>query len=128
MFLLFKKKHGLQAQCTARLCGKGRVFNGEDGLCHDVYDALECRGGRRFYYTAFGDPICDCPIGQVPFPRPSDPCVPLFTRGALYVSIFSPETFCLLGCLVVFFFFKVSHIFPFVHFTTQKVPVRPARW
>ena len=70
-----------QGQCTPRLCGKERVFNGDDGLCHDIYDALECKGGRRFYYTAFGDPICDCPIGQFPFPGPSDDCVPLFTRG-----------------------------------------------
>ena len=52
-----------------------------DGLCHDVNDALECSGGRRFFYSAYGDPICDCPIGQFPFPAPGDRCVKLFTRG-----------------------------------------------
>ena len=57
------------------------MFVGRDGLCHDVDDPLECRGGRRLYYTAYGDPICDCPIGQFPFPRPQDDCVALFTQG-----------------------------------------------
>ena len=52
-----------------------------DGLCHDVNDALECSGGRRFFYSAYGDPICDCPVGQFPFPAPGDRCVKLFTRG-----------------------------------------------
>jgi Domain of unknown function (DUF4789) len=52
-----------------------------DGLCHDVNDAIECRGGRRLYYTAYGDPICDCPIGQFPFPGAGDPCAQLFTQG-----------------------------------------------
>ena len=71
----------MQGLCRPRLCGRRRVFIGRDGLCHDIYDPLECRGGRRLYYTAFGDPICDCPIGQFPFPSAADDCVPLFTRG-----------------------------------------------
>ncbi|XP_046441044.1 uncharacterized protein LOC124191993 [Daphnia pulex] len=67
--------------CTPRLCGREKVFVGRDGLCHDVYDTKECRGGRRLYYSAYGDPICDCPIGQYPFPSEEDDCVPLFTQG-----------------------------------------------
>jgi len=33
------------------------------------------------FYTAYGDPICDCPLGQFPFPKRRDNCVSLFTRG-----------------------------------------------
>jgi hypothetical protein len=57
------------------------VFVGRDGLCHDIDDPKECQGGRRLYYTAYGDPICDCRIGQFPFPQPENDCVPLFTQG-----------------------------------------------
>lgn len=57
------------------------MFVGRDGLCHDVNDPNECQGGRRLYYTAYGDPVCDCPIGQYPFPNVGDDCVPLFTQG-----------------------------------------------
>ncbi|KZS08617.1 Uncharacterized protein APZ42_027312 [Daphnia magna] len=71
----------LQGRCTPRLCGPGRVLVVRDGLCNDVQDPIECNGGRRLYYTAYGDPICDCPIGQYPFPNPHDNCVPLFTQG-----------------------------------------------
>ncbi|XP_046447337.1 uncharacterized protein LOC124196362 [Daphnia pulex] len=67
--------------CTPRLCGREKVFVGRDGLCHDIYDTKECRGGRRLYYSAYGDPICDCPVGQYPFPSEDDDCVPLFTQG-----------------------------------------------
>jgi len=72
-----------QGRCTPRLCGRERVFVASDGLCHDVDDALECSGGRRHFYTAYGDPICDCSIGSYPFPGPTDACVRLFTRGTL---------------------------------------------
>ena len=75
------KKDAFQGQCTPRLCGRGRVFVGRDGLCHDVNDPLECQGGRRLYYSSYGDSICDCPIGQYPFPNVQDDCVPLFTQG-----------------------------------------------
>ncbi|XP_057370196.1 uncharacterized protein LOC130691287 [Daphnia carinata] len=71
----------LKGRCTPRLCGRERVLVVRDGLCHDVNDPNECQGGRRLYYTAYGDPICDCPIGQYPFPNPHDNCVPLFTQG-----------------------------------------------
>ena len=71
----------LQGKCSPRLCGRGRVFVGRDGLCHDQDDPFDCRGGRRLYYTAYGDPICDCPPNQFPFPTPQDDCVALFTRG-----------------------------------------------
>ena len=74
-------KDAFQGQCTPRLCGRGRVFVGRDGLCHDVNDPLECQGGRRLYYSSYGDSICDCPIGQYPFPTVQDDCVPLFTQG-----------------------------------------------
>lgn len=71
-----------QGGCTLRLCEEERVFVGRTGLCHDVNDPLECQGGRRLYYTAYGDPICDCPIGQYPFPDSTkDDCVSLFSRG-----------------------------------------------
>ncbi|KAK4018494.1 Uncharacterized protein APZ42_027258 [Daphnia magna] len=70
-----------EGKCTPRLCGRERVFVGRDGLCHDIYDTYECQGGRRLYYSAYGDPICDCPIGQYPFPSDKDDCVPLFTQG-----------------------------------------------
>jgi hypothetical protein len=59
------------------------VFVGRDGLCHDILDTKECRGGRRLYYSAYGDPICDCPVGQYPFPSEEDDCVPLFTQGTV---------------------------------------------
>ncbi|XP_046462657.1 uncharacterized protein LOC124208816 [Daphnia pulex] len=73
----------LQGGCTLRLCEEGRVFVGRTGLCHDVNDPLECQGGRRLYYTAYGDPICDCPIGQYPFPDSTkDDCVSLFSQGS----------------------------------------------
>ncbi|EFX63105.1 hypothetical protein DAPPUDRAFT_269070 [Daphnia pulex] len=72
----------LQGGCTLRLCEEERVFVGRTGLCHDVNDPLECQGGRRLYYTAYGDPICDCPIGQYPFPDSTkDDCVSLFSQG-----------------------------------------------
>ena len=71
----------LLGRCRPRLCGKDRVFVGRDGLCHDIYDPIDCRGGRRLYYTAYGDPICDCPIGQYPFPGPDDDCFSIFKRG-----------------------------------------------
>ncbi|XP_046655296.1 uncharacterized protein LOC124348928 [Daphnia pulicaria] len=72
----------LQGGCTLRLCEEERVFVGRTGLCHDVNDPFECQGGRRLYYTAYGDPICDCPIGQYPFPDSTkDDCVSLFSRG-----------------------------------------------
>ena len=59
------------------------MFVGRGGLCHDVDDPLgvACSGGRRLYYTAYGDPICDCPVGRFPFPTPRDDCRPLFTQG-----------------------------------------------
>ncbi|XP_057374601.1 uncharacterized protein LOC130695482 [Daphnia carinata] len=71
----------LKGGCTPKLCQDRRVFVGRTGLCHDINDPLECQGGRRLYYTAYGDPICDCPIGQYPFPNPKDNCVALFSRG-----------------------------------------------
>jgi hypothetical protein len=71
----------LKGRCMPRLCGSGRVFVGRDGLCHDADDRFECRGGRKLFYTAYGDPICDCPLGQFPFPKPRDNCVSLFTQG-----------------------------------------------
>ncbi|KAI9556269.1 hypothetical protein GHT06_018843 [Daphnia sinensis] len=71
----------LKGGCTPKLCEDRRVFVGRTGLCHDINDPLECQGGRRLYYTAYGDPICDCPIGKYPFPNPKDNCVALFTRG-----------------------------------------------
>ncbi|XP_032793319.2 uncharacterized protein LOC116930070 [Daphnia magna] len=70
-----------KGRCTPRLCGRERVFVVRDGLCHDIYDPIECQGGRRLYYSPYGDPICDCPIGHYPFPNPQDDCVPLFTQG-----------------------------------------------
>jgi hypothetical protein len=76
------KTSNLKSRCSLRLCGHGRVFVGRDGLCHEIEDAPdECPGGRRLYYTAFGDPVCDCPLGQFPFPGPRDDCVPLFIQG-----------------------------------------------
>ena len=54
---------------------------GRTGLCHDFNDTSECSGGRRLYYTAYGDPICDCLRGQFPFPGPRDNCVAIFTRA-----------------------------------------------
>ncbi|XP_032781080.2 uncharacterized protein LOC116919237 isoform X1 [Daphnia magna] len=71
----------LKGKCTPKLCEDKRVFVGRTGLCHDINDPLECQGGRRLYYTAYGDPICDCPIGKYPFPNPKDNCVALFSRG-----------------------------------------------
>lgn len=52
-------------------------------ICHDSEDPIACRGGRKLYYTAYGDPICNCPVGQYPFPRSraQDDCVTLFTQG-----------------------------------------------
>ena len=83
-----------QGQCTPRLCGRNRVFVRRDGLCHDASDAAgECGGkGRRLFYTAFGDPICDCPLGQFPFPGPYDPCYKLFTRGIIHLSVNSQSS------------------------------------
>ncbi len=72
--------NGVQGQCGPRLCGKGRVFVGEDGLFHDSESPFACRGGRKQYYTAYGDPICDCQLGQYPFPEVNDDCVTLFTQ------------------------------------------------
>nr|CAH0102867.1 unnamed protein product [Daphnia galeata] len=78
----------LQGGCTPRLCEDERVFVGRTGLCHHINDPLECQGGRRLYYTAYGDPICDCPIGQYPFPDSTkDDCVSLFSR----VLVITPE-------------------------------------
>lgn len=74
-------KNSCQGKCTPKLCEDKRVFVGRTGLCHDINDPLECQGGRRLYYTAYGDPICDCPIGKYPFPNPKDNCVALFSRG-----------------------------------------------
>ena len=75
------------------------MFSENDGLCHDIYDAVECKGGRRLFYTAYGSPICDCPIGQYPFPNAADDCVPLFSRGSCapgqVVSVLSSGA---LGC------------------------------
>ena len=72
----------LKGRCIRRLCGRDRVFVNRDGLCHDADDPFECgRGGRKLFYTAYGDPICDCPTGYFPFPGPRDDCVALFTRG-----------------------------------------------
>nr|CAH0105579.1 unnamed protein product [Daphnia galeata] len=73
----------LQGKCSPRLCTDDkRVFVGRTGLCHDVNDANQCQGGRRLYTTAYGDSICDCPIGQYPFPNSTkDDCVSLFTQG-----------------------------------------------
>ena len=71
----------LQGRCSPRLCGRGRVFVGRTGLCHNEEDTSECSGGRKLFYSAYGDPICDCPMGQYPFPGPKDGCVALFTRG-----------------------------------------------
>ncbi len=79
--LILLTHDALQGQCSPRLCGKGRVFIGANGLCHDSEDSLACRGGRKLYYTAYGDPICDCPAGQYPFPDVQDNCVTLFTQG-----------------------------------------------
>ena len=58
----------LLGRCSPRLCGSGRVFVGRDGLCHNDDDTSECSGGRKLFYSAYGDPICDCPMGQYPFP------------------------------------------------------------
>ena len=57
------------------------MFVGRTGLCHDDDDPIECRGGRKLFYTAYGDPICDCPPGQFPYPNPQDNCLALFTQG-----------------------------------------------
>lgn len=46
-----------------------------------MLDKKFCRGGRRLFYTAYGTPVCDCPVGQYPFPKEGDDCVPLFTQG-----------------------------------------------
>nr|CAH0104707.1 unnamed protein product [Daphnia galeata] len=85
----------LQGGCTPRLCEDERVFVGRTGLCHHINDPLECQGGRRLYYTAYGDPICDCPIGQYPFPDSTkDDCVSLFSRGPCpnrQVLVITPE-------------------------------------
>lgn len=40
-----------------------------------------CEGGRRLFHTAFGDTVCDCPVGHYPFPGEDDDCVLLFTQG-----------------------------------------------
>ena len=72
----------MKGKCSPRLCGRGRVFVGRDGLCPDVDDPIDCRGGRRLFYTAYGDPICDCPKGQFSFPTPQDDCVTIFTPGS----------------------------------------------
>ncbi|EFX63899.1 hypothetical protein DAPPUDRAFT_334841 [Daphnia pulex] len=70
-------------KCSPRLCRDDRrVFVGRTGLCHDINDPNECQGGRRLYTTAYGDSICDCPVGQYPFPNNTlDDCVSLFTQG-----------------------------------------------
>nr|CAH0105206.1 unnamed protein product [Daphnia galeata] len=70
-----------KGRCTPRLCGRDRVFVARTGLCHDIYDKSECTGGRRLYYSPYGDPVCGCPIGSYPYPNPRDDCVPLFTQG-----------------------------------------------
>jgi len=57
------------------------VFVGRTGLCHDDEDPVECIGGRKLFYTAYGDPICDCPPGYFPYPSPRDDCLALFTQG-----------------------------------------------
>ena len=58
------------------------MFVGRTGLCHDDDDPIgECRGGRKLFYTAYGDPICDCPPGHFPYPSPRDDCLALFTQG-----------------------------------------------
>ena len=44
------------------------------------------------FYTAFGDPICDCPLGQFPFPGPYDPCYKLFTRGIIHLIVNSKSS------------------------------------
>ena len=54
---------------------------GRTGLCHDDDDRMECRGGRKLFYTAYGDPICECPPGQFPYPSPQNDCLALFTQG-----------------------------------------------
>ena len=70
-----------KGRCSPRPCGRDRVLVECDGLCHDINDPNECRGGRRLFYTAFGNPICDCPIGEYPFPNRNSDCVALFTQG-----------------------------------------------
>jgi hypothetical protein len=50
-------------------------------ICHDDHDPIECSGGRKLFYTAYGDPICDCPPGHFPYPSPQDDCLALFTQG-----------------------------------------------
>lgn len=72
-----------KGKCTPRLCGRERVFVERTGLCHDIEDPMECTGGRRLYYNAFGTTVCACPVGQVPFPGPLDNCVQLFKQGNL---------------------------------------------
>ena len=57
------------------------MFVGRTGLCHDDEDPVECSGGRKLFYTAYGDPICDCPPGHFPYPNSRDNCLALFTQG-----------------------------------------------
>ena len=64
------------------------MFVGRDGLCHDIYDPNECSGGRRLFYSAFGDPVCDCPLGQYPFPTPESDCVSLLEQGSLKSNVY----------------------------------------
>ncbi|XP_046463832.1 uncharacterized protein LOC124209730 [Daphnia pulex] len=70
-----------KGRCVPRICGRDRVFVVRTGLCHDIFDKSECQGGRRLYYSPYGDPVCDCPVGEYPFPYPKSDCVALFTQG-----------------------------------------------
>ena len=81
------------------------MFVGRDGLCHDTNDPTECRGGRRLFYSAYGDPICDCPIGQYPFPNVEDDCVPLFTQGVPLSLMYLASNFTTKEILILIFSF-----------------------
>lgn len=83
-----RRQNFYQGRCTKRRCGRERVFIPRTGLCHDIYDESECTGGRRLYYSPYGDAVCDCPIGEYPFPYPRSDCVALFTQGKLIAKHF----------------------------------------
>ncbi|XP_046463831.1 uncharacterized protein LOC124209729 [Daphnia pulex] len=73
--------HTFKGRCVSRPCGRDRVLVKRTGLCHDINDRSECEGGRRLFYSPYGEPVCDCPVGEYPFPNPRSDCVGLFTQG-----------------------------------------------
>jgi hypothetical protein len=99
-----KKTFLYQGRCTKRRCGRERVYVPRTGLCHDIYDESECTGGRRLYYSPYGDAVCDCPIGEYPFPYPRSDCVALFTQGKLIAK----------------HFYNISHYRVKIHFTRDR--------